>query len=1345
MKSKNLFHGTMEKSNTNNVNIIDINYMSSLLIKSGFVQKFSFTEKQSDILNYSNMYYKILYESLEFNESITVQEITKKYGRVISSISNRFKLKCNFHEIFKQYIFYTKANISLNIFLNWLILLDLIITNFNNIFDEAITDLLEKKIKLFNIDTIYEGFIGNKFYNINIDRLDYIYELMKKQPQFLNKDVESDLIILVFIFSLENKLIYNKEITNIANMISLFELYNKIYISDTTISLLLFIDIIILINITLYFNKNQKISFDNLYKEKKPLSTKKEKNNNMRKSSVDNKKEIKKTNTFKNKIPNITLFEDEIIILNKDYDQNSIKIFLFQNSLKLFSLYHLNKNKVKLMINLSIQNIYELMNKLDNLKKEEKIKKKEIEQKRLTMKKSQGPFAPNNAFEENLTNYIKHNKLKTSRNAFIKTKGINNKENMNYKYSFFSSTNREQEPNIKLNYIKIMTQNNLNLCFNNFIIDELLIKIINLMNIFDIKAININYFSLILNCNSCYFRESLLNFLPKEEKNAFEGKFNNKMIDSSISITPRSFRDRSKTQIINNIININSDGENIIDNLSIQDFFDENEILLYFLDFYAHLDNKKSQKIIEIKLNTFKCNINQKNKTIQIFFNFSKIKEKTLFEFLKEVNNMNIFIQKYQNVIKSLKEFKLYQSSIRVSQTNFRSNQLSYIFNILTHKIVDFIEENTIAKIVILETQLNNYNPNMKIYLKDFSIKKKNLLLILKLILFKSIFFNKIKFIIEYLGDFVDEWELIVLSDSEKDIKLLKCFDDNKLFIFLVKEKEFNANKNMISIVNNKNNNNQKNIDDKKHKNLSKSSKKENEHQKKDYEYLNIIMYIKNSKQDFIKIFNTMESFLSNKNLGLDFKTNLICDRIFFEENIMNNISLQNMQLLLLNMIDDFFLVTKTFGSINKENIINPNKANYNLITKAILNEYYNYDFFIGDDFIGVSNNHLYDFESDSNNNFQNLIYDFLSVLSSCLEFIYFILKIKSIFILRFVYIIHTKNNCYYSLEIKNWNFFIKKIIDFPSLFTANIKNSIPLFCLLKNKKEPNMNKSLNEVLEDNFYDVFLRLFLNLNKVFKRAELNKEFFVKLHKNILKDYLYNLVAFSYEAFLIFNKFFISNDYLSISNGEKFQNCVIIPSEGFFDKKSYKNIINLIEKQNSEENSNNLMVKNILIYNFGIDYNYLFKNKENILFGFSKVNYFIREYNNYVWNKILSDNKRKKEILKKKLEKKNSNNENINKFLKLIEQFQLGNYYLLEEITNNNSINIKNKEMAKIVVYNSNIDLYSSIIKDYNKEKIMIQTQKNELNVFQNQEKEISENKGEYNEIDDINHKKDCIIF
>ena len=67
------------------------------------------------------------------------------------------------------------------------------------------------------------------------------------------------------------------------------------------------------------------------------------------------------------------------------------------------------------------------------------------------------------------------------------------------------------------------------------------------------------------------------------------------------------------------------------------------------------------------------------------------------------------------------------------------------------------------------------------------------------------------------------------------------------------------------------------------------------------------------------------------------------------------------------------------------------------------------------------------------------------------------------------------------------------------------------------------------------------------------------------------------------------------------------------------------------------------------------------------------------------------------------------------------------------------------MAKIVVYNSNINLYSSIIKDYNKEKIMIQTQKNELTVLQNKGKNISENKNITDEIEDINNKKDCIIY
>ena len=985
------------------------------------------------------------------------------------------------------------------------------------------------------------------------------------------------------------------------------------------------------------------------------------------------------------------------------------------------------------------------MNKLNSYNQRlERKKKKELELNKLSIKNI-GPLAPNNNFEENLKNYVNNNKIKSSRNQLYKSenekiKEIFLKKNIINKSSIFSSITNDQIQNIHLNNIKVMTKNNINLSLNNFEIDELLFKFINTMNSNDIKTLNSNYFTPIINSNSCYFQESILFFNPEEINNDTETK-NNEINDYSIMITPRIVS--SKTQILSNTVNFSE--KNNLDNLTIKDFFNQIEILNYFLEFYSRFDTKKMPKLIQLKFNLFKCNISQQNKMIQIFFNFSKIKEKLLFEFLKEVKNMFLFIQSYTTIIKSLKEFKLYQSTIRVSQTNFRSNQLNYIFNLITHKIVDFIEDNSYNKISIYETQLNNYNPNMKIFLKDFSLKKRNMYMTLKLILFKFPFFNKIKFIIEYLTDFVEQWDLIVLSDSYKDIKLLKSFNDNKLFIFLLKEKESNNNKNLISVINNnKNNNNENNNNKKKNKNQSSLRRKESDNKNKEYEYLNIILYIRNSRQDYISIFKTMELFLSNKNSELDFKTNLICDRIFFEENIMNDNKFHNLQLVLLNMIDDFFLVTKTFGSINREYLTNKNETNNSKIIKSLINEHYNYDFFIGDDFVGVLNNRLYDFTSDINNNFSNLIYDFLSVLSTCLEFIYYILKIKCIFILRFVYIIHAKNNCYYSLEIKNWNFFIKKMTDFSSLFTANIKISKPLLCFIKKKINANAAKNIDEAMEDNFYDIFLRLFLNLNKVVKKEELNQEFFKKLHKNIFKDYLYDLVAFSYEAFVIVNKFFISNNYLNISKGEKFENCYIIPSQGFFDKINYLKILELFEKNEYDEEGNNLIVKNILVFNFGIDFNYIFKNKDKMLFGFSKISYFIGEYNNYIFNKILTENKNKKDLLKKKFESKKTDKNNINKYLKIIDQFQLGNYDQ-DEKDNNDNKNINTDIKNTIVVYNTSIKLYNSIIEDYTHQKILAQAQKNELNLFKNEDKTNTDKQTMSFEEENINIHRECYIY
>ena len=1345
----NKLHEALDKFD---INSIDINDLSSLLTKTGFLKKCSFSKTQLNILNYNSSYFQNLCNILEFNEKTTLIELSKKNKNIISSIKKIFNIDLSLEEIYSQYIYFTKENISLNIFINWLIIFDIIITNFNSIFNfennNVFYNLIKNKVYIFDINSLSSNTIQNKNYN----KLNLLYKSLEKQQIYMGKSVQSDLILSIFLISLENQIRINKEIPNLSVLLDYLELYNKKYISSIYISLFAYIELIILINIHLYSNKNKKNYF-----EYNPLSKNNPIYKNLELSETNNisffspqkntyiKKKISRSTsesnniyTIDNNILNIYLFNNEIPA--NLYD-SSVKIFMFQNFLKFYVFFYLSKNKIKFSINLNIENIYELMKKINNKNKQiEEMEKLENPPK--TDRETHGPLAPNNNFAENLKKYIKVNKkLKSSsnynnqniqeNNIIISDKNIFDNINLIYKNIIFpklSTLNEIQCQNIKLLGLKLMNKNNY-INFNSFNIDQILIKITNNMNLYHIRKINSNYIDLILNSNFCYFQGSIFSFSSPYQEKEKDIDIN----DTSLMLTPRNAPIEK-----NNTFEKNK-SDFISDNLSIDDFFDECAILLYFLDFYSHIEVKKLPKIIQIKLNTFKCNINQKTKDIQIYFNFSNIKEKKLFQFLKESKGMLIFLQKYQYIIRGLKEFKLYKSTIRVSQTNFRSNQLNYYFTFITHKLVDYVEEIKFNKIIIYETQLKNYNPNMKVYLKDFYQKKKAQITNLKTIIQNCVFFNKIKILLEYASDFVDIWDLIVFSDSEKDIKLLRTFDDNKLFFFVTKEHDINENTNkyLLTVINengNKNKKKEKNV-----KNIVQGKTKV-------YEYLNIIIYAKSSQEDLTKIVNNIQLLVVNKNSVLDYKTNLICDRFFFEEKILLEQKNQPLQNAISNLIDDFFFISKKFGPINNGCVnIKTNKGKKmskelietkeNIDTletgNETLNEYYNYDFFIGDDYVGVLNNHQYDINLDPKNNFSELIYQYLAVLSSCLELIYFILKSKNIFILRFVYIIRTKNDLYYSWEYKNGNIFIKKIKDFTSLFTLNIKNSIPLFCFVTKKEK--LNSNILENGEDNFYDVFIRLFLNLNKVVKNKELNIEFFKKAYKNVFKDNSFELVAFSYEAFLMFNDFFINNDYLKITNGEKFKKCHIIPIEGHFNYKNYMKIVSLF---NSKEKNQKLIVKDLNIYNFGIDYNYIYKNKNNILFGFSKIDYFINQYNNYIFNNIQYELKKKKEALKKKFEEKeqNKNKKNINKYINLIQEFTFGN--LGEE-------NEKENE-GNILIFNSPIELYNLIIKDYTREKMIIRTQKNELNVFQMEEANI-ENKIIKNKKNDNDKKKDCSIF
>ena len=1330
----NKIQENLEKLNLH-LNYIDINDISSFLVKSGFVQRCSFSKKHLSILNMSSSYDKVICNNLEFNEKININEASTKHKNTIASINKIFNINASLDEIYNQYVFYTKVKIHFNQFINWIIILDLIITNFNDIFYfdkiKCFSNLMKQKIDIFDINSIYSSTPSNKQ---NHNKLNFVYKNLEDNPQYNNKNAYGDLIILIHLFSLEGQIKINREIPNIMFLINLIEIYNKIYISSTFLSILIYLEIVILINMHLfslknkknYFEYHQTVKFNSIYKNmelsesnnRSTFFSPQKTNNNRRKinltSNLTNNLKSIKDNNF----PNFYLFDNEIAPY--PYDP-SIKIFMFQNYLKLYIFYYMSKNKIKTTVNLTIENIHELIKKIksNNIFKEEM---QNLEQKvPLSARGFQGSLAPNNNFAENLRNYIKVNK-KFDNNEQKKENNINrgsfDGSNMNKNIIFpkLSVLYEIQSQNINLSEMKIMNKNILNLCFNSFYFEQLLIKLINTMDLSQIKKINSNYQDLIAKSNLCYFQESIYSFNHIENDDDTNDN----------SLTPRNYP--------NSKVNINNltKNDNITDNLTIDDFYDECAILFYFLDFYGHLEVKKLPKVIQLKLNTFKCNINQKTKSIQIFFNFSNIKEKKLFQYLKESKNMIIFVQKYQLIIQCLKEYKLYQNTIRVSQTNFRSNQLNYFFIFITHKIVDYIEEMKFGKIIVYETQLGSYNPNMKVFLKDIYIKKKEQILDLKQIIQSCSFFNKIKVLLEYANNLVEEWDLIVFSDSEKDIKLLRTLDDNKLFLFITKDNDLNENTNklLLNVINNDNGKKEK------EKDSIKNSKNNNNGKLNVYEYLNIIMYIKNSTEDYIKIVSTLQFLSMNKNSVLDYKTNLICDRYFFEQKILLDQKMQQLQQSISNIVDDFFFISKKSSHFTKinDNNSNDNKPNKESKENNAINEHYNYDCFIGDDFVGVLNNHQYDFSSDVKNNFNKLIYDYLSVLSSCLELIYFVLKSKNIFILRFVYILRTKNDTYYSWEYKNSNIFVKKIRDFTSLFTLNIKNSIPLFCFLSKKE----NQISGAGGDDNFYDVFLRLFLNLNKVIDNKDLNTEFFRKIHKNIFNDYYssFVLVAFSYESFLFFNDFFINNNYLDISNGEKFEKCIIIPIEGYFNFKEYLRIISLF---NSVDQNKNLIVKDVNIFNFGIDSNYLFKNKSNILFGFSKVDYFIKEYNNHIFNNILTEFKQKKDYLKRKFEEKitkKQNKKNINKFVKIIQEFTFGNY--------DNEINGEdNGDKGKILVFNSPVDLYNEIIKDYIKEKMLIKTQKNELNVFQVEETRNTETKSNNNA--NINNKKDCVIF
>ena len=1216
-----------EEDNRSTIKII-INDISTFLYKSGFLSKYLVDKKQIELLesNYKND----LLEIFEFNRSISSEDASIKYSNLITSVNTLFKAETqyNLDSLYYQYLEYTKTNITLSNFLNCLIMINYILKNFNNLLNITENDdligifQLDKKISIIEIDNIDN--INSKNDSLSF-KLDKIYENFNKKPIYKDIPVHKNLIVLIYLMSFDGKIIIDRELPDLSNLIQKFSLYNRIYISNIYISVLQYIQMILIINLYVKSNKTKKnfllynVSHSNHYydfaindtslaspnsksiknnynNKTQLLSTGRAfkynlNDNNISKKDEDNQKD----NIYE--IPNCYLIDDEII----NYpDNNDIKLIMFQNFLKFFSFYYMTKNKIKFTINLSIESICEIskhfMNKKDELKndKTDIIIFEEIDDLLLNV--------------------------------------------------------------ININDLQLLTKDNINYFFNSFNFKELLIKIMDFQSQYQIEKINNKYIDLILKSNNCYFQEPVISLVNKNK-------------DS-----------KSKSY-------------NIVENLTIKDLYIQYNILIFYLEnYHRNKDFKKTPKSIIIKFNTFKFIFNRENKKIQIFFNFSSIKEKILFHYLKISSNLLKLEKKYEEIITYLKEFKFYDSTIRLYQTNFRSHQVSFFYSIITKKLVDFIEDNKYNnKITILEMNFNTFNPNMQVYIKDDNIKPKSRMNMIRQMISNSYYSNKIMVLNNYLEELSQYWNLIIISDRENDFKLLRTFEDNKIFFYISKDKNCNAY-NSITIENNIQINT-----------TSVSSSNQNNEDKKNegYEYLNIIMYFKNDEQIFEKGIQFMDNLQDDKNSILEYKTTLICDRFFLESNILTEPRMKKIVKSMYSVIDDLFMIAKNIKTDNEGNENEENDQD---------NDYYNYDIYIADNFIAVSNYHLYDPKKDSN--YTKIIYEFLSILSSCVELILYILKNKDIYISKFIYLIRTTKDDYYIFEYKNSNMFFKKVKEFDSLISLNVKECYPLFCFISKKTETKYTIS-----NDNFYDVYLRLFLNLNKVVETKEkLNEIFLQKVHKNIFYEYYdsFVLISFSFEAFNYFNDFLMKNNYLSITKGEKFDKCYIVLNEEKSRKKNYNILLH-----NMKEN-NRVIAKKLIIFNFNFPPSYFSSHRKLFFMSYQKAEYLINEEINQIKIKTIPKLNNNLNAIEKIFMNKTLEKEKVKQIVGKIKSFIVGD--------------------ENISLYNSKSKDFENILEDFYKEKAKIKTQKVEMRVYQLTEE------AKNTQINKLNHKKkDCVIF
>ena len=296
--------------------------------------------------------------------------------------------------------------------------------------------------------------------------------------------------------------------------------------------------------------------------------------------------------------------------------------------------------------------------------------------------------------------------------------------------------------------------------------------------------------------------------------------------------------------------------------MNIEMMFLQWKILNYLIDLInKNKDIKSSKKIISFvfKFNCFKFSLNKQTKDIMLYFNYSFIKEKSLFVSFKKVQNVLMFINNLTDIISNvLTSFKNYKIALRLFPNTFRSQQLLFYINVILKYITTFIYDNSNnnnnKNITLYDTTYNN----MSCFIKETNdIKKRKLTLMKFKNSFKHPHCNRFKFIFNYINHIIEIFDYVVLCDKEDSFILLRTFDDNKIF-FVIKPHNSISDKDIP------------------HTHLDNSNS-----------YISVRVYVNNKRESYEHALNFIEMLNKDKSIQEELNVTFICDKAFLETNVL--------------------------------------------------------------------------------------------------------------------------------------------------------------------------------------------------------------------------------------------------------------------------------------------------------------------------------------------------------------------------------------------------------------------------------------------------------------------------